>query len=210
MLIVFVSLLARRGDFRPLAMVLAGTVVVVGIVFATGSLHKVIEQRVSSKTATSLSVTHRTWSYGYAFERVEKHPVFGAGVPGFAATEAANRTNIGALDNGYLSISVDMGLIGLFAVLIPIVVALRALTRWLRFGFDPPAVDLALALSILGIAVVTIFYDSFYWAQVDLLLGAMGGVLSMRLLRDPYRGAYIDTDKDPIAQPARPALAGAQ
>jgi hypothetical protein len=30
-------------------------------------------------------------------------------------------------------------------------------------------------------AVVTIFYDSFYWAQIDLLLGAMGGVLSVRL-----------------------------
>ena len=30
-------------------------------------------------------------------------------------------------------------------------------------------------------AVVTIFYDSFYWAQIDLLMGAMGGALSYRL-----------------------------
>ena len=36
---------------------------------------------------------------------------------------------------------------------------------------------------ILGMAIVTIFYDSFYWAQMDLLLGAMGGVLSTRVAR---------------------------
>ncbi len=182
MLVVLVALLARGGNFRPLVLVSLATVVAAGIILGTGSLHKVIEQRLNAKTASSISVTHRTWSYGYALEQVEKHPVFGAGVPGFAATEAQNRTDIGALDNGYLSIAVDMGLVGLAAVLIPIVIALRALARWMRLGTAPP-VDLALALGVLGIAVVTIFYDSFYWAQLDLLLGAMGGVLSVRLGR---------------------------
>lgn len=212
-LIVLVALLARQGNFRPLALVLTATVVAAGLILGTGSLHKVIEQRVNSKTAATISVTHRTWSYGYAFEQVEKNPVFGAGVPGFAATEAEHRTDIGALDNGYLSITVDMGLVGLVAVLIPIGVALRALTRWLRFGYDPPAVDLALALGVLAIAVVTIFYDSFYWAQIDLLLGAMGGVLSVRLRDTAPRTARIDQ----VSQPARttttttqPALVNAQ
>ncbi|HEY7952331.1 MAG TPA: hypothetical protein VID70_05035, partial [Solirubrobacteraceae bacterium] len=94
--------------------------------------------------------------------------------------EAANRTSIGAIDNGYLSVTVDMGLIGLGAALIPIMVALALLLRCLRFGINPP-LELALALGIVGMAVVTAFYDSFYWAQIDLLLGAMGGVLSVRI-----------------------------
>jgi len=201
-LIVLVALLARQGNFRPLAMVCAAMVVAVGLILGTGSLHKVIEQRVNSKTAATISVTHRTWSYGYAIEQVEKHPVFGAGVPGFAATEAEHRTDIGALDNGYLSITVDMGLIGLLAVLIPIGVALRALGRWLRLGSSPAPVDLALALGVLGLAVVTVFYDSFYWAQIDLLLGAMGGVLSVRLRDAAPRSAYVERISQPAAQPA--------
>ena len=32
-----------------------------------------------------------------------------------------------------------------------------------------------------SLPIVTIFYDSFYWAQIDLLLGAMAGVLSVRM-----------------------------
>lgn len=204
MLIALVAVLARGGNYRPLALLIATLVVLAGVILGTGSLHKVIEQRVNSKTASTISVTHRTWSYGYAFEQIEKHPVFGAGVPGFAAAEAASRTDIGALDNGYLSISVDMGLVGLLAVLIPIAIALRALARWLRLGTAPP-VELALALGVLGIATVTVFYDSFYWAQLDLLLGAMGGVLSVRI-----RGtASQRTTVDQTSQQAQPILLGA-
>lgn len=205
MLIVLVGLLARGGNYRPLALLAATMVVMAGVIFGTGSLHKVIEQRVNAKTASTISVTHRTWSYGYALEQVEKHPVFGAGVPGFAAAEAESRTDIGALDNGYLSIAVDMGLVGLGAVLIPIIVALRALGRWLRLGSAPP-VELALALGVLGIAVVTMFYDSFYWAQLDLLLGAMGGVLSVRLRDIAPRSASVEE----VSLPAQPALLSAR
>jgi len=57
---------------------------------------------------------------------------------------------------------------------------LRVLGRCVRLGVTPQF-ELALALGILGMAIVTIFYDSFYWAQIDLLFGAMGGVLSVRL-----------------------------
>jgi O-antigen ligase len=205
MLIVLVGLLARGGNFRPLALVGTTTVVAIVLVLATGSLNKVIERRINAKTASSISVTHRTWSYGYAFKQIEQRPLFGAGVPGFAATEAENRTDIGALDNGYLSITVDMGLVGLVAVLIPIAVALRALAGWLRLGVAPP-VELAMALGVLGIAVVTIFYDSFYWAQLDLLLGAMGGVLSVRLRGIARQNANVEQ----VVRPARPIPVSAQ
>jgi O-antigen ligase len=182
MLLVVVILQARAGNFRALAAVGAIVVVLAALIAGTGSLHHIVEQKLSAKVATSQSVTHREWSYGYALETIGHQPIFGAGAPGFSAGQAASKTTIGAIDNGYLSITVDMGLVGLVAALIPIAVALRVLARCLRLGVTPRD-ELALALGIIGMAVVTAFYDSFYWAQIDLLLGAMGGVLSVRMAR---------------------------
>lgn len=184
MLITAVLLQARAGNTRGLGMIVAGLIVLVALILSTGSLHRIVEQRLSSKVASSESVTHREWSYGYALEEIVKHPIFGAGEPGYSGREAANKTSIGAIDNGYLSVSVDMGLLGLFAALIPIAVALRVLGGCLRLGLTP-RFELALALGIVGMAVVTIFYDSFYWPQIDLLLGGMGGVLSTRMALVP-------------------------
>ena len=181
-LVVVVALQARAGNYRALAYVASIVVILAALIVGSGSLHKVIERRLNSSVASSQSVTHREFSYGYAFRNIEQRPIFGAGAPGFSGEESANKTTIGALDNGYLSISVDMGLIGLFAAIIPIGVALRVLGRCLRFGVAPQ-LELALVLGIIGMAVVTIFYDSFYWAQIDLLLGGMGGVLSTRIAR---------------------------
>jgi O-antigen ligase len=181
-LVVAVLLQARAGNVRALAGIITVLVISVALILGTGSLHHIVEQRLSSNITTSDSVTHREWSYGYALEAIGERPLFGAGEPGYSGREAANRTSIGAIDNGYLSISVDMGFVGLFAALIPIGVALTVLGRCLRLGLTP-RYEVALALGILGMAVVTIFYDSFYWAQIDLLLGAMGGALSTRIGR---------------------------
>jgi O-antigen ligase len=182
LLMIAVALQARAGNYRALGAVVAVIVVLAGLIVGTGSLNHIIEKKLSSSITSTTSVTHRQWSYGYALETIGHQPFFGAGAPGFSSRESANKTNIGAIDNGYLSITVDMGLIGLVGALIPIAVALRVLGRCLRLGVTPRH-ELALALGIVGMAVVTIFYDSFYWAQVDLLLGAMGGVLSVRLAR---------------------------
>jgi O-antigen ligase len=94
------------------------------------------------------------------------------------------------VDNGYLSITVDVGLLGLLAVLVPIALAVRMLLVVLIARRGPPPAALALALAVVGMAVVTAFYDSFYWAQINLLLFAFGGVLStirVRLVERPDR-----------------------
>jgi O-antigen ligase len=179
-LLVLMALLARGRKLRALALVGAALVIALGLVAGTGTLQKVIERRVNSRTASSESVTHRLWSVEYAFGQIGKSPVFGAGAPGFSAEEAATRTSIGAIDDGYLSVTVDMGLVGLGAALIPILIALAVLARCFRLGATPP-LELALALGVLGMAVVTLFYDSFYWWQIELLFGAMGGALSLRI-----------------------------
>jgi len=178
--ILVVILQTRVGNFKMLGALATVLGIVAALILGTSSLHHIVEEKLAAKVATTSSVTHREWSYGYALETIGKAPLFGAGAPGYSAKEAANKTSIGAIDNGYLSISVDMGLVGLFAALIPIAVALRTLGRCLRFG-RTPALELALALGVIGMAIVTIFYDSFYWAQIDLLLAAMGGILSTRI-----------------------------
>jgi O-antigen ligase len=198
MLIVAVLLQTRAGNFKALAAVVTVIAVVAGLIISTGSLHHIVEQKLSAKITTTQSVTHRQWSLNYALETIGRRPVFGAGAPGFSAQEAAKKTTIGAIDNGYLSIWVDMGLVGLFAALIPIAVAVRVLGRCLRLGVTPRR-ELALALGIVGMAVVSAFYDSFYWAQIDLLLAAMGGVLSVRL------GLISKPHPDPQQAPAQGA-----
>jgi O-antigen ligase len=171
---------ARAGNLRALGAFSAVVIVLAVLVTGTGSLHHIVEQKLSAKVETTSSVTHREWSYGYALETIGHAPLFGAGEPGFSAEESANRTSIGAIDNGYLSITVDMGLIGLLAAAFPIGLALVAVGRCLWFGVAPPE-ELALAFGIIAMAVVTAFYDSFYWGQIDLLLGGMSGVLSLRM-----------------------------
>ncbi len=181
-LIVVAILQARAGNYAALRAIGAGVVVLAALILGTSSLHRLVEEKLNAKVASSQSVTHRQFSYSYGIHAIGQRPFFGAEEPGFSAKESANKTNIGAVDNGYLSVGVDMGLVGLIAAFIPIAVALRVLARCLRLRATP-TYELALALGILGMAVVAAFYDSFYWAQLDLLMGAMGGVLSTRVGR---------------------------
>lgn len=207
-LVVAIALQSRAGNLRGLAAVIAAVVILAGLIAGTG-LHSIVERKLSAKVVTSQSVTHREFSIGYAIKQIAERPLFGAGAPGYSALESANKTSIGALDNGYLSVTVDLGLIGLVAALLPLGVALRVLGRCARFGVTPQ-LELALALGILGMAVVTIFYDSFYWAQIDLLLGGMGGVLSTRIagIVRPQAGRDVDAGATPAGADARRRASG--
>ena len=180
MLLVLVAVLARRRAMRAVALVGGATAVVIAIILLTGSLRHVVETELSAKIGSSSSVTHRTWSLGFGWHEIGLAPILGQGAPGDAAKLTGNATGISAVDNGYVSITVDMGIFGLIGALVPIVIALIVVVRCLRFGLSPP-LELALALGILGMAVVTAFYDSFYWASIVLLMAGMSGVLSTRL-----------------------------
>jgi O-antigen ligase len=180
LLVFLVALLVRRGQLKALVGVVAFVALAVGIILSTGALSDIINERLGADLENTQAVVHRSWSIHYAGAQIGERPLFGAGAPGFAAAESLRETGIGALDNGYLSISVDLGLVGLLAVLAPIFIALWMLARCLWLGLAPPA-DVALALGVVGLAIVTIFYDGFYWAQMVLLLFSMGGILSTRI-----------------------------
>jgi len=204
MVFIVMLLLARRGDLRTLAYVATGLVVAMVVIFSTGALHKIVEQRLNSNVGSSVAVTHRQFSLHYVSGQVHQRPIFGALQPGYAAQQVGAQTDIGAVDNGYLSISVDMGLLGLLVALFPLGVAALVLARSLRLGIASPP-DIALALGIVGLGVVTLFYDSFYWAQLDLLMFAMGGILSARLQTLPrtrfaWRSSAIPTARGRTAR----------
>jgi O-antigen ligase len=207
LILIVVVIEGRAGNYRALAALGSVVVVLFAVIAGTGSLSRIVEKKLSSNIAQSQSVTHREWSYSYALKTIGNEPFFGAGYPGFSAEEAANRTSIGAIDNGYLSITVDMGLFGLLAAVIPIGVALAAIGRCLRYAVAP-RYELAMALGVVGMAIVTAFYDSFYWAQIDLLLGAFGGALSVRISQiGRRRQAEVAPPAPPPAHPApAPAL----
>jgi hypothetical protein len=192
-LLVVALIQARAGNYRALRAIGGAVVVLAILILTTSTLHRLVEEKLSSKISSTSSVTHREFSYSYGIHAVGERPVFGAEEPGFSAKESASKTGISAIDNGYLSVAVDMGFVGLIAATIPIGVALLAVGRCLRFRATP-TYELGLALGIIGMAVVAAFYDSFYWAQLDLLLGAMGGVLSTRISRiGSPKGAAIAT-----------------
>ena len=203
-LLVVAIVQARAGNYRALRAIVGAVVVLAALILGTSSLHRIVEEKLAAKQASSQSVTHREWSYGYALQAIGQQPVFGAEEPGFSANESVQKTAIGAIDNGYLSITVDMGLVGLIAAIIPIGVALLVIGRCMRLGVTP-AYELSLALGVLGMAVVAIFYDSFYWAQIDLLFGAMGGILSTRLAGIARAAPSAPRKPEPTIVAFRPA-----
>jgi O-antigen ligase len=181
MLLLVMLLLARRGNVRAFGTVIVSAAIVVGLGLSIGPLHKIISERLNEKKNRNTdSVVHRTWSVSFATGEIRRHPMFGHGQPGFAGKQSGQLTGINAIDNGFLSITVDLGLLGLLAVLTPILFALRMLGSVLLRRRGPPTAELALALGIVGLAVDSAFYDGFYWAQINLLLFAFGGVLSTR------------------------------
>lgn len=185
-LLLGMTALIRLGGRRAVGGIAVAALAAAAMVVATDPLGDAVERQISPDVAESSSVTHRVWSVGYATGEIGERPLFGFGAPGYSGSSAEEETGIGAIDNGYLSVAVDLGLFGLAGVLLPIIVALIMFGRVVRRIVDDP-LDLALSLGIIGVGVVTFFYDSFYWASLAILIGAMGGTLFARLL-SPERG----------------------
>ena len=175
MLLVAGALLirARRAGAIGLLVVAVGAVALaIGL---SGDLSEVVARRLSTEDLATSSVTHREFSYGYTLDRFQEEPLFGRGVAGALKLDIENRTGITAADNGFLSLAGDLGVLGLLLGLIPVVAAVATLMRAWTVGVTDA--ELALALGLVGILVVTLFFDTYYWPQSSVLIYAVAAVL---------------------------------
>jgi O-antigen ligase len=125
------------------------------------------------------SARSRTDSYGLAFDFVSQHPLFGRGISTFLPSYRI-------LDNQYLGLLIEAGIVGLLALLALLVTTLvvaRRLSRSL-----PEAEDRSLARSLMAAVASAAFacatFDAFGFPQVSgmlfFLIGAVGALYRLR------------------------------
>lgn len=119
------------------------------------------------------SASSRTDSYGIAWDFIERHPVTGRGYGTFLPSYRI-------LDNQYLLSMIEIGLLGVGALLLVFLTALGCAAVTRRHSSDPRRRDLMQSLfaSILSVAVGFAFFDALsfpqYAATSFLLLGING------------------------------------
>ena len=126
------------------------------------------------------SAQSRTGSYGIAVQFIERSPVFGRGFSTFLPKYRI-------LDNQYLGLAIEVGLVGMLAVLSLFVVAVVCARRTRTLGSDVRTQQMgqALAAAICAGAVGLAFYDGFGFPMAAgtlfLMIGLAGA--GLRLVR---------------------------
>jgi O-antigen ligase len=175
MLLLVMALLIRRRRAGAVGLLLVAVVAVSAAIASSGELSEVLTSRLSAQELATSSVTHREFSYGYTLDRVQEDPLFGRGVAGALKEDIEARTGITAADNGFLSLAGDLGVLGLLLGLVPVAAAGATLARAWSEGVSDA--ELTLALGLVGMIVVTLFFDTYYWPQSAVLMYAVAGVL---------------------------------
>lgn len=148
------------------------------------------------------SVASRTGSYDVAGAFISDSPLLGRGFGTFLP-------RYWILDNGYLGLLIEGGILGLVGLLVVIGAGLGSAHR---AGKDVPAEDhelaRALMASILAGATCLAFFDAFAFPQsagcVFLVLGAAGAMRRLATERDVVTEPDVgDTRESVVAAPAR-------
>ena len=124
------------------------------------------------------SAQSRTDSYAFAWQFIERAPVFGRGFSTFLPMYRI-------LDNQYLGLLIETGVVGLVAFLVLIVTGIRVANRLRRASEDPALRSLlrSLVACIGSAACAVATFDAFGFAQVaGLLFLALGCVSALRRL----------------------------
>lgn len=169
---------------------LAAIPVGLGLVFVTA--HGLIGTLTSYFLAGSSdnSITHRTNNYPYVEQLVRQAPWFGQGGGTYIPTSQVN-----IFDNQYLTTAVELGLLGVAALVLylawPIVAALVAR----HHTADPELRDLCAALAGAGLAALlcAATFDGFsfpmFFSIQALVAGLIGAVWIMVHQEDPHNNA---------------------
>ncbi|WP_375431134.1 O-antigen ligase family protein [uncultured Friedmanniella sp.] len=121
------------------------------------------------------SARSRTDSYGLAFEFIRQHPVFGRGISTFLPSYRI-------LDNQYLGLLIETGVVGLVAFLALLATTLVVAQKMSRALPDPTDRSLARSLmaTIASAALACATFDAFGFPQVSgMLFFAIGAVGSL-------------------------------
>jgi O-antigen ligase len=144
--------------------------------------------RLFTGISDDASARSRTDSYALALEFIGQHPVFGRGLSTFLP-----RYRI--LDNQYLGLLIEAGIVGLVAFLALLVTALVVALRLSRSLPDPSDRSLAHSLmaTIACAALSCVTFDAFGFPQVSGVLffaiGAIGALIRLGGLAPMERGS---------------------
>jgi O-antigen ligase len=175
MLLLVVALLIRSRRAGAVGLLVVALAALATAIATSSELSETLSTRLSARNLATESVTHRQFSYGYTLDRIREQPLYGRGVAGALKEDIEQRTGITAADNGFLSLAGDLGVLGLMLGLVPVGAAAVTVGRaWTGKVTDA---ELALAVGLIGLLVVTLFFDTFYWPQSAALMYAVSGVL---------------------------------
>jgi O-antigen ligase len=175
MLLLVVAFLIRSRRAGAVGLLVVALAALATAIATSSELSETLSTRLSARNLATESVTHRQFSYGYTLDRIQEQPLYGRGVAGALKEDIEQRTGITAADNGFLSLAGDLGVLGLILGLVPVGAAGVTVVRaWTGKVTDA---ELALALGLIGLLVVTLFFDTFYWPQSAALMYAVSGVL---------------------------------
>ncbi|MEO6310238.1 MAG: O-antigen ligase family protein [Leifsonia sp.] len=160
LLVLMPTWTARR---RRLSYLVIGAIVVVVYVAIPGMLGTLI--RLFTGLAADGSARSRTDSYALAGEFIARSPFFGRGLSTFLPEYRI-------LDNQYLGLLIEVGIVGTLAILVLFVVAIGTAFRTRRMSSDPTTRSLAQSLTALVAVGACTFatFDAFGFPQASSLV----------------------------------------
>lgn len=180
---------ARR---RRLTSTAAGTLLLVVYLGVPGLLGTMI--RLFTGIAADDSARSRTDSYALAWQFISHWPVFGRGVSTFLPMYRI-------LDNQYLGLVIETGIVGLVTFLILVVTGIRVATKLRKASTDATTRSLALALiaTVAAAACAYATFDAFGFPQVaGLTFFALGCISTLHAAT--IRAALAQRSAEPLAQ----------
>jgi polysaccharide biosynthesis protein PslJ len=202
-LVVSFVCIRPRETVRLLPWLLPGLIVIQGVMPGTlGTMKSMLNPAylIKEQSYDEGATAGRVADLGPALDRWSQKPFFGTGFGTTVADpNASKESESQILDDQWLGSLLEIGAVGVLALLFLWVGAVRRLNRWGRHARDPNDywLSTALAASIIAFAVGMLTFDAFAFIQVTFFAFVMLGLAAVLTRRRP---AGAD-------QPAAPAAA---
>jgi O-Antigen ligase len=170
----------RLGDLRAPSRRVVLALGVVAVILAAGEASSVIKRASPSSSINVVSDREHSSTVRFAYHQFIDHPLLGIG-PGGLGVKLKLPPRTSGASSTYLSVSAQVGVFGLLALLAAAAIALWLLLRVYRsLGATLlRALPVALAAAYVGFLAANVTYDvwfdDFHW----LMLGAIAGMAAM-------------------------------